>query len=268
MFDNNEKVVRMAKSEGVTIQSVVKAANILDFFIKKSEMGISEIAQQAGMSKSTAYGIVNTLTETGFLEQDSESKKYRLGLKLFELGSVVQSRMDLRAEARPFCQALSEKYGQTVHLATHSEGEVVYIDKFDVPDFLIVYSQVGRRAPMSLTGVGKAMLAYLGDEYAEKYVINNLSKKTEKSLDTKEKLFKNLDEIRQKGYAMDDEEIQPGLRCIASPVFAKGGRVAAAVSLSGVTAFMTDDKIEDIAKDVKECALNISRRLGYSESIF
>ena len=82
MFGNNEKVVYMAKSEGVTIQSVVKAANILDFFIKKSEMGISEIAQQANMSKSTAYGIVNTLTETGFLEQDSESKKYRLGLKL------------------------------------------------------------------------------------------------------------------------------------------------------------------------------------------
>ena len=162
----------MANLQGVTVQSVAKAADILECFVSKSELGISDISKLMGMSKSTIYGIVNTLVETGMLEQDSESRKYRLGLKLFELGHIVEKRMDIRAEAKPFCMALSEKYSQTVHLATHSEGDVVYIDKFDVPDFLIVYSQIGRRAPMTCTGVGKAMLAYLGQDYIEKYILS------------------------------------------------------------------------------------------------
>ena len=115
-------------------------------------MGISEISECMNLSKSTVYGLVNTLVSYGYLEQDGSTKKYKLGMKLFEMGRAVESRMDLRSEARPFCEMLSQKYGQTVHLATHCEGEVVYIDKFDMPDFLITYSQVGKRAPMTCTG--------------------------------------------------------------------------------------------------------------------
>ena len=253
----------MAKTEGVTIQSVVKAAKILDILLKKGELGISDISAEMSMSKSTVYGIVNTLAETGFIEQDSESKKYRLGLRLFELGSAVENRMDIRTEARPFCEELSRKYSQTVHLATHSEGSVVYIDKFDIPDFLIVYSQVGKRAPMNITGVGKAMLAYLDDEYIQKYVINDLVSKTPKSCDTAEKLYKSLENVRNLGYAVDDEEIQLGLRCIAAPIFNKNKKVVAAVSLSGMINAVSSEKTEEIAKDVMLCAANISRRLGY-----
>ncbi|MCI1958650.1 MAG: IclR family transcriptional regulator [Clostridia bacterium] len=254
----------MANTQGVTVQSVIKAFNVLECFENKKELGISDISKQMGISKSTIYGIVNTLVETGLLEQDGESKKYRLGLKLFEFGRIVEKRMDLRDEAKPFCIELSEKYVQTVHLATHSEGEVVYIDKFDVPDFLIVYSQVGRRAPMTCTGVGKAMLAYLGKDYIEKYIIpKGFPKKTEKSIDTAEKLYADLEDVRKRGYAIDNEEIEQGLKCIAVPIFDKNGKPVAAVSLSGMAAKMEKNSTSAIAGDVIKCADEISARLGY-----
>lgn len=257
----------MANTQGVTVQSVVKAVKILECFENKKELGISDIAKLMGMSKSTVYGIVNTLIETGLLEQDKDSKRYRLGLKLFEFGHIVEKRMDLRDEAKPFCIKLSEKYAQTVHLATHSDGEVVYIDKYDVPDFLIVYSQVGRRAPMTCTGVGKAMLAYLGKDYIEKYILpKGFAKKTEKSIDTAEKLCADLEGVRKRGYAIDDEEIEQGLKCVAVPIFNKNGQPVAAVSLSGMTGKMENISISAIAADVMKCAEEISARLGYKKS--
>jgi len=256
----------MANLQGVTVQSVAKAADILECFVSKSELGISDISKLMGMSKSTIYGIVNTLVETGMLEQDSESRKYRLGLKLFELGHIVEKRMDIRAEAKPFCMALSEKYSQTVHLATHSEGDVVYIDKFDVPDFLIVYSQIGRRAPMTCTGVGKAMLAYLGQDYIEKYILpKTFAKKTANSIDTAEKLFADLEEIKKRGYALDNEEIEQGLKCVAAPIFNKNSEPVAAVSLSGTAAKMDSIPVPTLAADVLKCAGEISARLGYKK---
>ena len=254
----------MANSEGVIIQSVARAMGILEHFSKRREMGISEISQCMELSKSTVYGLVNTLTTYGYLEQNLETKKYRLGMKLFELGSVVEKHLDVRNEARPFCEEISKQYGQTVHLATHYEGEVVYIDKFDMPDFLITYSQVGKRAPMSCTGVGKAMLAYLPWEYSQKHVIETgFALKTPKSIKNEEELKLELETIRNRGYAIDDEEIEIGLRCVAAPVFNHKGEPVAAISLSGMANKMTEEVVEQMSRDVMECAANISSHLGY-----
>lgn len=254
----------MANSEGVIIQSVARALDILDHFNKKKEMGISEISQCMELSKSTVYGLVNTLAAYGYLEQNLETKKYSLGMKLFELGCVVEKRLDLRNEARPFCEKISKQYGQTVHLATHYEGEVVYIDKFDMPDFLITYSQVGKRAPMSCTGVGKAMLAYLPWEYSKKYVVEKgFCIKTPKSIKSEEELKSELEVITKKGYSIDDEEIEIGLRCVAAPVFNHKGEPVAAISLSGMANKMTEEVVEEMSSDVMKCAADISLHLGY-----
>mgnify|MGYP000320306336 CR=1 FL=1 len=147
------------EKRGVIVQSVARALTMISCFANDTELGISEIAERMDLSKSTTYGLVNTLTAFGYLEQ-TENKKYRLGLKLFELGNLVQSRMDVRMEARPYCQLLADKYRTTVHLATHSEGEIIYIDKVDNNSSVVVYSQIGKRAPMYCTGVGKAILAF------------------------------------------------------------------------------------------------------------
>ena len=111
------------EKRGVIVQSVARALTMISCFANDTELGISEIAERMDLSKSTTYGLVNTLTAFGYLEQ-TENKKYRLGLKLFELGNLVQSRMDVRMEARPYCQLLADKYRTTVHLGTHSEGEI------------------------------------------------------------------------------------------------------------------------------------------------
>ena len=256
----------MANSEGVIIQSVARAMDILEHFNRKKDMGISEISECMGLSKSTVYGLVNTLVAYGYLNQNCETKKYKLGMKLFEMGCTVEKRMDLRNEARPFCEKISKKYGQTVHLAAHYEGEVVYIDKFDMPDFLITYSQVGKRAPMSCTGVGKAMLAYLPWEYSQKYVVSKgFVIKTPKSIKDETELIQTLEMVRHKGYAMDDEEIEIGLRCVAAPIFNYKNEPVAAISLSGMANRMTDELVEAMARDVIECAADISNQLGYRE---
>ena len=199
------------EKRGVIVQSVARALTMISCFANDTELGISEIAERMDLSKSTTYGLVNTLTAFGYLEQ-TENKKYRLGLKLFELGNLVQSRMDVRMEARPYCQLLADKYRTTVHLATHSEGEIIYIDKVDNNSSVVVYSQIGKRAPMYCTGVGKAILAFLPEEYMEKYVLSRpLIKMTEHTITTGDRLLKELEQVRERGYAVDDEEIEPGL---------------------------------------------------------
>lgn len=256
----------MRKKRGVIVQSVARALEILDCFCGNViELGISEIADEMQLSKSTVYGLVNTLTEKGYLEQNPENKKYRLGIKLFELGNLVEKRMDIRNEAEPFCQVLAEKYNDTVHLATHYEGEIIYIGKVDALDAMIASSQVGKRAPMHCTGVGKAILAYMEMEYLEKHIFNKpLSKMTEKTITTPEVLMDELKLIKSRGYAIDDEEIEIGLRCVAAPILNYKGYPVAAISISAPYRKITDEVIEEVARDVQHYTKEISKRMGYS----
>ena len=253
------------KSEGVIIQSVLRGAEILECFTgNNSELGISEISEYMDLSKSTIYGLVNTLKAIGYLEQDIITKKYRLGIKLFELGNLVHNRIDLRTEARPFCMELSEKYDMTVHLAIHDQGDVIYIDKIVNYDMQVASSQIGRRAPMYCTGVGKSIIAYINNEYLNKYILTRQLKKiTNNTISTCERLIEELQIIRSRGYAVDDEEIEIGLRCVAAPIFNNKAYPIAAVSVSASYRKMNDSMIEKISKDVKLCAEKISERSGY-----
>ena len=247
------------EKRGVIVQSVARALTMISCFANDTELGISEIAERMDLSKSTTYGLVNTLTAFGYLEQ-TENKKYRLGLKLFELGNLVQSRMDVRMEARPYCQLLADKYRTTVHLATHSEGEIIYIDKVDNNSSVVVYSQIGKRAPMYCTGVGKAILAFLPEEYMEKYVLSRpLIKMTEHTITTGDRLLKEL----ERGYAVDDEEIEPGLHCIAAPIFNHKRQPQMAISMSFPYGRMWDLDWEQAVRDVLYYAKQTSERLGY-----
>lgn len=254
------------RTTGVIVQSVERAIEIIDYFSDTAELGVSEIANRMSLSKSTVYGLINTLAAYGYLEQ-TENKKYRLGLKLFELGNLVQGRMDVRLEAKPYCQLLANKYHTTVHLATFSEGEIVYVDKVDAGKSLVVYSQIGKRAPMYCTGVGKAILAYLPREYIEEYLLAKpMEAVTEHTITTREGLLKELEVIRGRGYAVDDEEIEPGLHCIAAPIFNHKGQARMAISIAFPYGRMWDLDWEQAVQDVRYYASQISERLGYMES--
>ncbi len=245
------------------IKSLDKAVSILDCFYHNEELGITEIMNLTGMNKSTVYDLVYTLFVNRFLEQDLTTKKYRLGIRLFEFGNLYAKRNSLRNRAELVGRELAEKYSATVHLAVHDKGEVVYIDKFENHRANVSYSRIGKRAPMSCTGVGKAMLAFLNEDYRNQYIYSHpLPKMTEYSLTTKEELEENLALSKQRGYSTDDEEIELGIRCVAAPIFNIHGEVLAAISVSRFAQFITDENIDSIAKDVKQAAYEIGRGLS------
>ena len=254
----------MARSEGVTVQSVLRALEIIESLSgSQSELGITEIAEFMQLSKSTVYGLVNTLVIKGYLEQNAQTKRYRLGLKLFEIGTLVHRRMDLRNEAKPYCEELSFKYNATVHLAAYSNNEIVYIDKVDMPSAIIIYSQVGKRAPMYCTGVGKAVLAFLNPEKQQEFIENlNFERYTDNTIIRSDDLERELQKIRSQGFAFDNEEIEVGLRCIAAPIFNHKSDPIAAISVSAPIARLAIENIDQIAQNVVKCAKYISARLG------
>lgn len=254
--------------QGVTIQSVERALKILECFTGNiSEIGITDIAAAMGLGKSTVFGLVNTLVQEGYLEQNPENKRYRLGLKLFELGCIVQNRMDMREIARPYLKKLSEHFKMTVHMGLYKDQEVVYIDKMDAPDTRIVYSQVGKRAPMYCTGIGKAVLAQLEKEDADLILKRQEKEALTPYTKTEETdISEELERIRQKGYATDEEEVELGLKCVAVAIKDYQGKPVAAISISSSAVQMTEEKKAEAALELKKAAFDISRRLGYQGS--
>lgn len=256
----------MKGDQGAIVQSVARALDILCLFESEEELGISEIARTMGLGKSTIYGLVNSLVSRNFLEQSPVTKKYRLGIRNFELGRFVSQRMDLRSEATPIVSEVLGKYHETVHLAVHYEGEIVYVESFRVPDVTILYTQTGRRAPMHCSSLGKAMLAFLPDSYLQEFVLSKpLVSLTPYSITDPEKLKEDLALVRQRGYSFDDQEIELGLRCIGAPVFDGMKTVIGAISVCGPIFHMTDEKVSQMAPDIVKCARMISYRMGYRE---
>ena len=250
------------KEKGTTVQSVSRALDILNYFEAEESLGISELAERMGLSKSSVYGLVNTLTAYGYLQQ-MEGRKYRLGIRLFELGNIMHQRIDQRAEAKALCAQLSEKLETTVHLAMHSNGDVIYIDKVNDPRSIISYSQVGKRAPMYCTAVGKAMMAHLPESYREQFVYSReMRAATDLTVVTREDMEAELEAIRRRGYAMDNEELEKGICCIAAPVFNSYQEPQMAISASFLTGRFVTMDVDAVARQVMDFAGQISRRLG------
>ncbi len=253
------------RGQGVIIQSVDRAVQIIDLFTgRQAELGITEISEHMCLGKSTVYGLVNTLLKAGYLEQNEENKKYRLGLRLFELGSIVQSRIDVREISRPYLEELSKYFDMTVHMGIYRDWEMVYIDKVDGQHTRIVYSQVGKRAPMYCTGIGKAVLANMNRADVE-YILKTqpMEALTEHTLTTPEAVSRELELTRDRGYAVDNEEVELGLRCVAVPVFDYRKKPVAAISISSAAAYLTEERIQEVMVKLRETAGNISKKMGY-----
>ncbi|MDO7788185.1 IclR family transcriptional regulator [Desulforamulus aquiferis] len=247
------------------IQSVDRAISILEVLEKSIEpLGVTEISNRLDLHKSTTFGLLNTLESRGLVYQDPENGKYKLGLRLMELGEQVQQRMQLRQQARPFLKSLVEEYKETVHLVVKVENEYVYIDKVDGPQAIRMYSQIGKRALMHCSGVGKAILAYLPqreqEKIFEKIELKSFSPNTITDID---ELRNHLVKIKNQGYSIDDEEIEVGLRCVAAPILDHHGKAIAAISIAGPSTRMTNERIDQLIQPVKKAALLISQTMGY-----
>lgn len=247
-----------------TVQSVDRALTIIELLGNSSEpLGVTEIGSRLDLHKSTAFGLLCSLENKGFVRQITETGKYILGLRFVEFGEKITSGLDLRVQARPFLKKLVNEFQETVHLVVKDNLDCVYIDKVLGPRSIVVYSQIGKRAPVYSTSVGKCLLAYFTEKEQEKALANSTFECFTPNTITDIGVIKeHLVKIREQGFSIDDEEIEIGLRCVAAPVFNHKGNVVAAVSIAGPGIRITDERMPEFITAVKECAFGISETLG------
>ncbi|MED5052140.1 IclR family transcriptional regulator [Anoxybacillus rupiensis] len=247
------------------VKSVSRALDIIDIVCsEKDGLGVTEIAKQMDINKSSVYRILSTLVQYGYIEQDEETSRYKLGYKFLELSSKLLESIDLRKEAKPYLKELEKETNEVIHLVVYDQGEVIYIEKLEGTETLRMHSKVGRRAPMHCTAVGKAILAHLpADVVRDILERKGLPRHTDQTITDQNAFLQELAQVKQKGYALDLEENEYGIRCIAVPIFAHGGKVVAAVSLSGPTIRMTDERIKQLQGRMQQIGKQISARLGY-----
>ncbi|ABY95602.1 MULTISPECIES: IclR family transcriptional regulator [Thermoanaerobacter] len=256
----------MEKSNITAVQSLERALKILEVLGKNPNgLGVTELAREVDLPKSTVYRLLSTLAKWGYVEQEKENEKYKLGLKIIELSSNILNNLELREVARQYLEELMEFANEVVHLCVLRDGEIVYIDKVESHNTIQMYSQIGKRAPVHCTAVGKAILAFLPQEEAISILkTKGLPRKTPNTITSLEEMLKHLEEIRRLGYAIDNVEHEEGIRCVAAPIFDYTGQVVASVSISGPEYRVTWEKVPGLAVKVKEITKKISQRLGYS----
>lgn len=262
-MEHNTKRARKDNSDK-RLSSVANAIRLLKAFSDDDyEIGVTQLARQLLLAKSTVHRLASTLIEAGMLEQNAESGKYRLGLAVFELGALVRRRMDYSTEARPYLMKLREQSGETVHLAIRDEAAIVYINYLESRQAIRMSTELGMRKPAHCTAEGKALLAFQPEEVVGRLIDGGLVARTPKTTTAPAALHKELAAVRSRGYATDDEECELGVRCIAAPVRDYGGAVIAAVGVAGPTQRLTKKKLAALAPDVIAAAAAVSQRLGY-----
>jgi len=249
-------------------KSVKKAIKILEAFSENDfEMSLSEISKKINLPKATTYRIIETLKDGGLIDQKPDNGKYKLGLKLFELGSLVFKKLKLREVALPYMEALSKECGETIHLGILQGDKVVSIESCESSFDLRSNIYIGKRAPLYCTGVGKALLAFLSPEEICNFLQQSKRKKyTANTITDADELEKELEKIRKEGFAVDNMEHEEGIRCVAAPIRNYENKVIASISISGPSIRITEEKIPQLASMVKETAENISKRLGFSKA--
>ncbi|MGC4376344.1 IclR family transcriptional regulator [Fictibacillus sp. Mic-4] len=247
------------------VKSIDRALTIIKLVSsRKDGYGVTELAEQLELNKSSIFRILATLVAHGFIEQDAETKKYRLGYQYLELSAKLLDSIDIRKEATPYLRQLEEISNEVIHLVIYSQKEAVYIEKLEGSETLRMHSQVGKRAPMHCTSAGKTILAYLPkNEVMEIIEQKGLPRHTENTITNPDELFKNLDEIRRNGYGIEREENELGITCIAAPIFNHRGTVVGAISISGTSMRMTEERIDTLKDQVMNVCRKVSERLGY-----
>lgn len=223
------------------------------------------LAQDTGLAKSTVHRLLNSLVQLGYAGQDAESGHYRLTLKMFELSSGIVDRMDIMGVARLHLERLAQRTGEAVHLVIRDGRDIVYIYKTESGP-MRMSSRVGLRSPLYCTGVGKAILATLpAEDVAEIWSHSHPHKLTARTVTDLAQLQAQLAEVRANGYAVDDEENELGVRCVAVAIPGPDGRAESAFSISGLTPYMTPERIRRIAAMALDSRTDILADLGLAQ---
>lgn len=248
------------------VQSVDRAISVLQLLRRAGWSGVTEMAAELGIHKSTVYRLLATLKNHGLVEQDAETERYRLGLGLVSLASAVTAEFDVARAARPICQRLSEQTQETVTITVLVGDEALIIDQATSPASVLSVDWTGRHSPLHCTSDGKVLLAYLSPGRRRRYLAHPLQRFTDRTIVDPERLDEQLRSIREAGYAYTVEEYEVGLNGVAAPIRAADGAVVAAVSVSGPAFRLPVSSIAELGGLAAEAAADISRRLGYHGS--
>ena len=246
------------------VQSLDRAFDILELLSREQHgLNLTEIGNRLDLHKSTVYRLLQALKQRGYIEKSAQGS-YRLGMEFIELSSLYLNNLELKTEAQPILRELSSLSGNTVFLATLQESEVVYIDKMETHNSLRKYSIIGQRAPLYCTALGKSMLSGMAEDQIRKmYRDVDLQAFTDRTITSVDDLVAEIETIRRRGWSVDDEEYEEGLRCIGAPIRDYLDEVIAAVSTSGYASVITRERVEEIAGYVVKAARDISQRMGY-----
>ena len=253
-------------SGAYTVKSLVKALNILGVLAEdgKSAPTLTQISRLLHLHISTVHRLLANLVHQGFAEEAPSPGGYQLSYRVLRMGLRVLDGLDFRRVAQPLLRQLNEQTKETVHLAILQEGRAISIEKFDSPQPVGLDARLGGVMPLHCTGVGKTLLAYQGEEFLNQIAHSpGLERFTMHTLTNLAQLRKELEHIREHGYAVDHEEAVEGLRCVAGPVFDHQGSVVAAFSMAGPATRMTVSRIADLTRPVRETSQQISYRMGF-----
>ena len=244
------------------VQSVERAVTILEILARLGEGGVTQLAQEIGVHKSTAFRLVSTLEQRGLVEQSEDRGKYRLGVGILRLAGATTARLDVVQEARPICRGLSLTTGETVNIAVLSDRSALYLDQFAGSSALQPHNWVGQHIPLHATSNGKILLSGLPDDEVDA-MVPTLTAYTDKTLTTRRQLRRELAEVREQGYALAVDELEVGLAAMAAPIRNAHGDVIASLSLSGPTFRLDEGRIKEVVPLLTEAADEVSHRLGW-----
>ncbi len=248
------------------IQSVARALSILNCLQEGGAMQIGELSGQLGIDKGTVHHLLVTLTEMDYVRQNPDTRAYSVGFQAFKVGYAYMGELDLVKVARVHLERLNDLSRETVHLGELAGGDILYLDKIESPMSITMRSRIGVTRPAYCTGVGKILMAFLPDEKLRSMMERlELKPHTENTIVDRDLFLENLAECRKRGYAIDDEEIEEGLFCVAVPIFNIENRAIAALSVS-LPKYRLKDRLEDLIGMTLETGKRISAEMGQSFS--
>lgn len=251
-------------AERDVLRGLAQGARVLEILAQASTYGmrLTDVAAALAMPKPTAHRVLHSWSELGYVESDAEGR-FRLGWRFFELAAAHQESADLRALAHPHLVNINAECGETVHLTVLDRSEVLYVDKVESREPIRVYAEIGRRAPLHATASGKAMLAHQPASFLDSYLGNELESFTDRTIARPDDLRRELEQVRQRGYAVNLGEWHREVGSVAAPIFRFDGVASAALTATLPAVSLTEDKIRQLSRVLVRESGHLSRSLGH-----